>query len=229
MKSIIYISIIAFLIAAPKVNAQNTKYNKYFSKDQLSFSLNSTHWLQSEKVASPSVLSRGITLQMMYPIVGNKANVAIAAGFGLSSQNYYLKEYIFTNNDSLWFIPIPDTIKYTKYKLNTNYLTIPVELRFRTNPSKETRRSFKVYPGFRAGMMINVHTKYIGRDLITDERIKEKSFNLKHVAKIDYGATLRIGYGKLMLHSYYSLSKLIEPNKGPELIPIEVGLTIILF
>jgi len=208
---------------------RNEKYNKYFSKDQLSFSLNSTQWLQKEKVATPSVFSRGVTIQMMYPIIGNKSNFAIAAGFGLACQNYYLKEFIHTNSDSLWFVPIPDTINYKKYKLNTNYLTIPIEFRIRTNPNKENRTSFKIYPGFRAGVLVNVHTKYIGRDLANNEKTKVKLFNIKHVAKFDYGLTLRIGYGKILFHSYYSLTQLIEPNKGPVITPVEFGITVILF
>ncbi|MDA3891302.1 MAG: outer membrane beta-barrel protein [Salinivirgaceae bacterium] len=224
------LNITILIVALPIfLMGQSSKYDKYFSKDQLSLSANSTQWIQEEKRASPSILSRGVNLQMMYPIIGNKSNVALALGFGLASQNYYLKEYISTNDDSLWFVPIPDSINYTKYKLNTNYLTIPFELRFRTNPSKATRRSFKIYPGFRVGMMINVHTKYIGRDLETDEKIKEKSFDIKHLSKFDYGASLRIGYGKFMVHGYYSFVDLIEPGKGPKLTPIEIGINIILF
>ncbi len=205
------------------------KYNRYFTKDQLSFSFNSTNWVHDKESPSPSVLSRGITLQMMYPIIGNKSNVAFAVGFGLACQNYYIKDYIFTNPDSLWFVPIPDTLNYKKYKLNTNYFTIPIELRIRTNPNKVTRNSFKIYPGFRAGVIINKHTKYIGRDLQNGEKIKQKEFDIKHIAMFDYGLTLRIGYGKFLMHGYYSLSELVEHNKGPKIVPFEIGITVILF
>ncbi len=205
------------------------KYNRYFKKDQLSFSFNSTNWLHDKDAPLPSVFSRGITLQMMYPIIGNKSNVAFAVGFGLACQNYYLSEYIFTNPDSLWFVPIPDTINYKKYKLNTNYLTIPIELRIRTNPNKETRNSFKIYPGFRVGVMINKHTKYIGRDLQNSGRIKKKEFDIKHIAMFDYGLSLRVGYGKFLFHGYYSLSELVDEGKGPTIKPFEIGITVILF
>ncbi len=205
------------------------KYNKYFSKDQLSFSLNSTHWLSDKKAPSPTLLSRGVNFQMMYPIIGTKSNVAMAMGFGLASQNYFLKEYIFTNSDSIWFLPIPDTINYSKYKINTNYLTVPLELRIRTNPSKETRRSFKIYAGIRVGMLINVHTKYIGTNLDTGEKIKEKRFDIEHISKFNYGVTFRVGYGKFLFHSYYSLSQLVEQNKGPKITPFELGVSLILF
>ncbi|MBI9068726.1 MAG: PorT family protein [Salinivirgaceae bacterium] len=223
------ILILLFVVVISFSQEEGKDYRRYFSKDQFSFTFTATHWLQKEKVANPSVFSRGIDLQMMYPIIGNNSNVAFAVGFGFSSQNYYLKEYISFNNDSIWFTPIPDSINYKKYKLSTNYITIPVELRFRTNPRGLSRRSFKIYPGFRAGMLVNVHTKYLGKDFETDEKIKEKEYNLKHINRIDYGPTLRIGYGKFMVHGYYSLVNLFEENKGPELTPIEVGVNIILF
>lgn len=229
-KTIIHIVLYTFLLASFSYGQKgDERYNKYFSKDQLSFSLNSTQWLQEDKVATPSVFSRGVNIQMMYPIIGNKYNFAIAAGFGLASQNYYLKEFIHTNSDSLWFVSIPDTINYKKYKLNTNYLTIPIEFRIRTNPNKETRRSFKIYPGFRAGILVNVHTKYIDHDLENNEKIKVKLFNIKHIACFDYGLTLKIGYGKFLFHTYYSLTQLIEPSKGPAITPVEIGVTVILF
>jgi len=83
------------------------KYDPYFDKDQLSFSLISSQWLQPKKVVSTSVFSRGINLNMMYPLLGNRSHVAFAAGFGLACQNYYTDAMIQYNSDSLWFTKIP--------------------------------------------------------------------------------------------------------------------------
>lgn len=208
---------------------EGKSYRRYFAKDQFSFSLNNTQLIKSTNEVNLSVFSRGVNLQMMYPIIGNNSNVAIAIGFGYAGQNYYLKEYISFNNDSIWFKSIPDSVDYKKYKLSTNYLTVPFELRFRTNPNKTNRKSFKIYPGFRLGMMVNVHTKYIGDDMLTHEKIKEKQYDQKHINLIDYGPTLRIGYGKFMVNGYFSLSDLIAKGKGPVLTPVEIGVSVILF
>jgi len=219
------------LFAGSPVFSQETsqKYNRYFAKDQLSFAFISSQWISKDLDVEPSVFSRGVNFQMMYPVLGEKRNVALALGFGYAAQNYYLKHFIQTNSDSLKFTPIPDSLDMKKYKLNTNYLTFPIELRFRTNPDKRYRRSVKIYAGFRTGILVNVHTKYMGRDPITNEKVKEKSFYIDHIAEIDYGLTLRVGYGKFMVHSYYSLSNLIDPGKGPTVTPIEVGIAMVLF
>lgn len=223
---LIYLLTQSFIALAQR---DRLKYDPYFDKDQLSFSLISSQWQQPQKIANASLLSRGINLNMMYPIIGNRSQVAFAAGFGLACQNYYTKSMIQYNGDSIWFTPIPDSLDSKKYKLSTTYLTFPIEIRFRTNKN-ESNKSFKIYGGFRGGIMINNHTKYEGRDpQNNNEKIKTKTFYVKHFNLIDYGPTLRIGYGKFMVNGYYSLSSLFAKGEGPELIPFEFGFSIILF
>lgn len=207
---------------------KKSEYNRYFAKDKLSFAFNSAQLLGAKDIGGILELSNGLNLQLMAPIIGNKKNIALASGIGWANQNYYLNNFVNTNSDSVWFTQIPDSLNHKKYKLNTNYLIIPVELRFRTNPDAESK-SYKLYLGFRAGLMINSHTKYVGNDRFTDKRIKEKQYNIEHLSPIDYGVTLRMGKGDFMINGYYSLSSLFLKEKGYELTPIEIGVTIVLF
>jgi len=220
--------ILALFVVLTGFGQNKSKYNRYFAKDKLSFSFNSAQLLGANKIGGISELSNGLNLQFMQAIVGVKSNVALAAGFGWANQNYYLNNFVNTNSDSIWFTQIADSLNHKKYKLNTNYLIIPIELRFRSNPDAESK-SYKLYVGFRAGLMINSHTKYVGNDRFTDKRIKEKQYNIKHLEPIDYGVTLRFGKGDFMLNGYYSLSNLFLKEKGYELTPVEIGLTIVLF
>ncbi len=220
--------IFILVIALNGFSQESKKYNHYFAKDQLSFSFISSQWIGDLNDVEISPFSRGINLQMMYPVLGNKSNTALAIGFGLACQNYYLNSFINYNNDSLWFTEIPDSLNCTKYKLNTNYITVPIEIRFRTNPNNNNK-SYKIYAGFRAGMLINSHTKYVGKNPLTNEKIKEKQFYIKHIEKFDYGVTIRIGLGKFMLNGYYSLSTLFTPDKCCTVTPYEIGATIVLF
>lgn len=226
LKYIIFI--IACVVSFTGFGQKKSEYNRYFAKDKLTFAFNSTQLLGAKDVGGISELSNGLNLQLMTPIIGNKNNVALAAGIGWANQNYYMRNFVNTNTDSVWFTPIPDSLNHKKYKLNTNYLIIPVELRFRSNPDAESK-SYKLYLGFRAGLMINSHTKYVGNDRFTDKRIKEKQYNIKHLTPIDYGVTLRMGKGDFMINGYYSLTSLFSDNKCCTLTPIEIGLTIILF
>lgn len=230
MKRIILITgVIVLCSFYLKAQDKELKYNRYFSKDQLSFSLNSTQWIQSEKMVKVSPWSRGCNVQMMYPILGSKSNVALAIGFGAAFQNYFIDKFIQTTDDSLHFVAIPDSLDYNSYKLNTNYLTVPIEIRFRTNPSGLSRLSTKIYPGFRVAYLINSKTKYVGRDKDSGNKIKEKEFFIDHIPQFDYGVSLKVGRGRFLLHSYYSLSTLFSGASQGSVVPFEVGLTIILF
>lgn len=203
-------------------------YNRYFSKDQLSFSFVSSQLIQNDSDLEISPFSNGFNLQMMYPILGDKNNVSLALGFGLACQNYYLNSFINTNADSLWFTDIPDSLNHSKYKINTNYLTLPIEIRFRSNPNHKNK-SFKIYAGFRAGILINNHTKYKGLDPVTNEKTKIKKYYIDHIEHFDYGVTLRIGYGKLMFNGYYSLNTLFDTSKYSSMTAYELGVTLVLF
>lgn len=166
---------------------------------------------------------------MMYPIIGNKSNVAFAIGFGAAFQNYYLDQFIVTSPDSVHFTPIPDSLNYKLYKLNTNYLTIPIEVRFRTNPTGISRLSTKIYLGFRVGYLINSKTKFVRWDEQTKKKIKEKEFYISHIPNFDYGMSLKVGRGRFLVHSYYSLSTLFNESAISKIVPIEIGLTLFLF
>jgi len=187
VKQFLLIGFSVLILLLNPVFGQRTsdKYNRYFSKDQFSFTITSAQWIANKSVPNPSAFSRGVTMQMMYPIIGNRSNVALAIGFGFASQSYFLTSFVKSNSDSAWFKPIPDTISYHKYKISTNYITFPIEFRFRTNPDANYRRSFKVYPGFRIGGLVNFHSKYVGEDPQTLEPIKVKEYYLRHMNQFD--------------------------------------------
>lgn len=230
MKRAIIIGVFCLLMSNQATGQEEEQnYREYFSKDQLSFSLNSTPFIQKDKTTDLSPFSRGIALQMMYPVLGNKRNVALAIGFGLANQNYYMNTFIRTHTDSVWMPRIPDSLNHKKYKLSTTFLTVPIELRFRTDPSGDSRISYKFYPGFRVGYLLSSHTKYVGTNPNTGDKVKEKHYYVNHLQTFDYGITLRMGRGKFMVNGYYSLVPLFDPEKTTEFTRFEVGLTVVLF
>ena len=112
-----------------------------------------------------------------------------------------------------------------KSMLVTNYLDIPLELRFYGNPDDQ-RRSFKAGLGFKVGVLMSSHTK-IKRQQdgdISKEKVKD-SFDL---TRLRYGVTGRIGIGGFNVYYYQNLTPLFEKNKGPnrtEVSNITVGLS----
>jgi hypothetical protein len=99
-----------------------------------------------------------------------------------------------------------------KSMLITNYIDIPVELRFNTNPN-DLGRSFKVSLGFKFGILYDSFTKLKYRQEGETKKLKDKqNYQLN---PIRYGAYLRIGAGNLSVFGYYNISTLFENNKGP--------------
>ncbi|MTI40631.1 hypothetical protein E1140_14100 [Fulvivirga lutimaris] len=112
-----------------------------------------------------------------------------------------------------------------KSMLATNYLDIPLELRFYGNPNDQ-RRSFKVGVGFKVGMLMSSHTKIKMEQDGDVSKLKVKdNFNL---TRFRYGVTGRVGVGGFNVFYYQSLTPLFEKDKGPnatEASNITIGLS----
>ncbi|MEQ8478153.1 porin family protein [Fulvivirga sp.] len=107
-----------------------------------------------------------------------------------------------------------DSVDVKKSMLVTNYLDIPLELRFYGNP-EDQRRSFKVGVGFKVGMLMSSHTKIKKED--DGNRVKEKVKDSFELTRFRYGVTGRIGIGGFNVFYYQNLTPLFEKGKGPNM------------
>lgn len=95
----------------------------------------------------------------------------------------------------------------------TNYLDVPIEFRFTTNPN-DPAKSFKAAIGGRFGVLLNAHTKLKYRENGEVKKIKDRQdFNLN---PFRYGAYGRIGVGNIYLSFYYNFNELFKTGKGPD-------------
>lgn len=125
-----------------------------------------------------------------------------------------------------------------------NYLEVPVLLEFQTNRYRKTN-SFHITAGMVFGLRIISHTKryvndlnkeFLLVDLGTGETVltgrssgdnKPKKWDDFHLNPFKADATVRIGWGWVNLFGTYSITTLFREDKGPELYPFSVGLTLI--
>lgn len=220
MKILTNLAIVSFSILTIQGFAQDSipsTKSKFKMKNQIILDLNTNHWLNTPNGINNSILkSRGVGVYFMYEVPLWKNNFSIAFGAGFSSQNVSNNAKIVYSNDSTLFEPI--TTSYDANKLSTNYLDIPIELRFKTNPDNHNN-SFYLTTGFKAGYLVNSHTKY------QDSDGKLKVYDINNLQQFPYGITVRAGYGWFGLVGYYSLTTLFD-GKGPAVTPFSVGLTI---
>ncbi len=160
--------------------------------------------------------SSTVNIYYFYDMRIGKSKFSIHPGLGLG-----LERYKFNNNKTLGYtstaldtvaMVFPEVSNLKKSKLITNYLDIPLEVRFSTRPD-DPNRSFKVSLGFKFGVLYDSFTKIKYSEDGEKKKVKNKqNFNLY---PIRYGPYIRIGGGNLSVYAYYSLSPLFRPGIGP--------------
>lgn len=167
-------------------------------------------------------INPGANLNFLYLSPIAKSNFYFCPGLAIGAHNLRSDFFLTKNNDSTFFVKIPDTLDVKKNKLTTVYLDIPVEIRYKS------KGKFMIAIGFKYGFLINSHTKYKGEgyDPLTRNPYIEKIYRIADLEKNRYGFTFRVGYDWFNLFGYYSISKLFKESKGPEMYPISAGITI---
>jgi len=146
-----------------------------------------------------------------------KSNFFFVPGIGFAFERYKFKDgYVvgYNANDSLTMIS-PGDAGYSKLKksqLIANYIEVPLEFCFRSNPD-DPARSFKASIGGRVGYMFDSFTKVKYREDGETKKLKDKqNYSL---SQFRYGVTARVGFGPFSVFGYYNLNPLFESGKGP--------------
>ncbi|MCC7233137.1 MAG: PorT family protein [Bacteroidia bacterium] len=223
-----YRSLFLIMICPVAVWAQsgsNKKINvpKLIDKqDKLILNLTSDNWMNLPAgIKAKPFRSRGFSFLLMGERLNTSGNVGIGMGFGISSQNVHTNGSFddVTDPSKTTFNPIPDSMDYDLNKLSLNYVDLALELRFRTNENADHKR-FKISAGIKGGILFQEHSKY------KDSHGKIKSYGLDHLNSFQYGITGRIGYGTWAVTGYYALNGIFKKDKGPDLIPYSVGISL---
>ncbi|MCD4773860.1 MAG: PorT family protein [Bacteroidales bacterium] len=218
MKKLLILICVIFLFSS--VYSQDKKVNikKNFG---VKIDMFSDIWMDIPDDINTKTINRGCDIYGMYNYPIKKSNFSFAIGFGIGIHNMYSNTIAGVINDSTIFGEIPDSISYKKSKISVTYFDIPIEFRLKT------KGKLTIAAGFKAGYLINKHSKYKGKDTEgSNIDIIQKTNDIRNLETIRFGPTLRVGYGWFNLSAYYSLSKLFVKDKGPEIYPISVGITL---
>lgn len=161
--------------------------------------------------------SRSLNVYYQREIRILKSKFSLVPGIGFSLERFKFKNGAvlgYDAEDSLKLL-LPAETPMTglkKSQLVTNYVDIPVELRFSSNPS-DPNRSFKAAIGGRVGYMYDSFSKIKYSESGETKRLKDKQdWNL---TKFRYGVYTRFGIGNFSIFGYYNLTPLFEEGKGP--------------
>lgn len=195
--------------------------NGYVTKDQeLSLPSNLDYMqLRYEKSAEVSINF----LEQNLNLINNK--LGLVTGVGIRSNNYRFEPNVQLLGDStpLGHQFLTNKSDYLKSKLVVNYVTIPLILEFQTNPYSRPS-SFHMSAGAIMGFRLCSHTKIVEN---SNGKNKIKDNGSFHMQPFRWDLTARIGWGVVNLYANYSLNSLFLADKGPELYPFTVGVSLV--
>jgi len=152
------------------------------------------------------------------------SHIGLVTGMGFSMNNYrFDKDLTLVKGDDriipLW---INEDQKVEKSKLTASYLTVPLLLEFQIPVNGRSNRLF-ISGGVIGGINLGSHTKV----KYDDSKQKDRgSFNIN---PFKCSATVRAGFNDLSLYASYGLTPLFKNDKGPELFPFSIGISLINF
>jgi hypothetical protein len=202
MKKLLILLLGLFIITSSYSQVVNESTKRKFSTG---IDIFTDIWQNTPDGLALYAINRGINVFVMYNYRFGSSNLSFAFGLGLCSHNMYGNSLPEEIDGETTFIKITDSISYKKSKLVITYLDIPIEFRLKTKSK------------FRAALSGN------------NDKVKQKSTNVKYLELFRYGPTVRIGYRWFNITAYYSLSYLFKAGKGPDMYPISVGISLMPF
>jgi len=166
-------------------------------------------------------------LQYDISLQKNKTNIGLVTGMGLEWNNYRFDQDITLQeiDGKIYPNPINSDWSVRKSKLTSLYLTVPLLLEFQI-PVKNDHK-IHMSAGLVGGLRLGTHTKIKYKKSGNTHKDKDRDdYNLQ---AFRYSAQVRLGYRAINLFANYGMTDLFRNNKGPELTPYTIGLTLVRF
>jgi hypothetical protein len=162
--------------------------------------------------------SRTVNIYYQYDLRLFNSPISIVPGIGLSLERYRFKDsyavgYTNATHEQVTMLPPGDlaTPNIKKSMLVTNYIDVPLELRYTMNP-EDPSRSFKLSVGGRIGWLYDSFNKIKYSEDGETKKLKDKQSY--HLNELRYGLLGRLGFGGFSLFCNYNLSPLFKKGEG---------------
>jgi hypothetical protein len=167
------------------------------------------------------------------PIKGDRFGILTGLGFQFNSYDLKTNNRLFTtvatdstNSQISSFRDTVNMASVSKNKFKATYLTVPILLEY--NDGKLASKGFHFAAGMVFGYKIGSKNKMKYTTPSGDNR-KDKYRDDFNLNPFSMALTTRFGIGWVNLFATYNITTLFEKNKGPELYPFTVGVTLLDF
>ena len=155
-----------------------------------------------------------------------KEKFGISTGLGFEFNKYALdRDYTIVSNRDSTFGFQDSASGLSKNLFKSEVLNWPVMLE--TNLGKDAKHSFHVAVGGMLSYRLGAKTKQIFTQDNKEFKVKNRTdYNTNPFL---FSLVARVGYGGFTIFANYSLTPMFENNKGPELYPFTVGVSLVSF
>ncbi len=212
------IQILVFFLL--NIQFSNVKGEGYFKSDRLLFDFYSPQWVNTPKnVTTDPTFSFSISWGKDMRIKNSKFSWFYGLGYDFSAIRHNINFKSLPNIDEtvreigVRVLNVP----YSINRLSTQYMEIPLELRYRT----QTKYPFRFYLGTKMGYMTRAYYN------LNEENVDAyKRRNLDELDRLKYGVTFRVGYGLINLYTYYGLNGLMPSKRQKGINQLSFGISL---
>lgn len=182
------------------------KIDSLYREDQFYFSITYNLLMNGPTGLKQDKFSAGLSAGFLRDMPINKTRtIAIAAGLGLSYQNFYQNltiskgptgDLIYGVNDSGQFV----SNRYKQYSVD-----VPIEFRWR-NSTYESYKFWRIYSGVKLSYVFS------DKSILKDGESTYKISNNKDVNQFQYGVYVSAGYNTWNVYCYYGLNGLFDKS-----------------
>ena len=169
----------------------------------------------------PRGFNQGASWAITYNFpLGESKKHTVSIGAGMSHHNFFSYSRILNPyGETFEYKDYRDVENFKRFKVNTNYADIPLELRFRI------KNQVKIGVGFKLGILVMGKTKYVGPNE-DGTIIHEKYTYMDNLERYAYSATLRVGWRWVSAFAAYQINPVFEVgHDAPTFHPLSVGVT----
>jgi hypothetical protein len=207
--------------------------------DHFMFELGYDNWANKPDSANIRGFNHSLNFYFMmdFPFKTDK-RLSIGLGLGIGSgQIYFDKSYPLIadyNNPTLSFATTAGGSSaggadhYKRFKLVTNYLEIPVELRFAADP-EHMDKSWKFAVGTKIGYLIAAYTKSVDPEDVTNRvlaHVVEKESSKQYFSDFKFAPTIRVSKGVIGVFGQIQVNSQLNGSSGSSVFPFSAGVVL---
>jgi len=190
----------------------------------------------ADSIKTGGGFSRHFNIYFMYdrPFKSDP-HYSAAFGAGIGTSNVFFDDRtlvdVKSTANSLPFRKLDSlSSRFSKSKVTTIYVQLPVELRYYTNPETPSK-SWKYAAGLKVGTLLKSYTKSKNYINGAGNSVYGKSYVEKRIGNRFFGATNieltgRVGYGMISFDMGYQVTGVLRDGFGPVMNKVSAGITI---